>query len=246
MVIKMENLQIAICEDSLEEQQRLLAMIETVGIPASCAVFNSGEAFLQAYIAGKYDLIFMDIYMAEMTGIETVTVIRQIDETVPIAFVTTSTDHTLESYRLDALKYIEKPVKEKAVLELLQLAQMKKENSPHLNLKIGRKDVSISFERILYAEQKAHTLYLFLTGGEVLQANEKLDNVEKQFAGQPFFRCHKSFLVNLSCVKALNTELMVFAMKEGKNVHIRRESMGKAKKAFEAYLFERARRMGDE
>lgn len=242
----MESLRIAVCEDNPEEQKRLLAMIEAVGISASCTVFDSGEAFLQAYIAGKYDLIFMDIYMAEMTGIETVTVIRQIDEHVPIAFVTTSTDHTLESYRLEALKYIEKPVKEKAVRELLKLAQMKKEIFPHLNLKVGGKEISVSFERILYVEQKAHTLYLFLTGGEVLLANEKLDNVEKLFAEQPFFRCHKSYLVNLSCVKALDTELMVFAMKEGKNVHIRRESMGKAKKVFQTYLFGQARRMGNE
>lgn len=242
----MENLQIVICEDSAEEQQRLLTMIEASGIPASCVVFDSGEAFLQTYIPAKYDLIFMDIYMAEMTGIEAVTAIRQIDEQVPIAFVTASTDHTLESYRLEALKYIEKPVKEKAVRELLQLAQMKKENKPRLNIKVGGKDVSVSFERILYAEQKAHTLHLFLTGGEVLQVNEKLDNVEKQFTGQTFFRCHKSFLVNLSCVKTLDTELMVFIMKEGRNVHIRRESMGKAKKSFETYLFERTRRMGDD
>ncbi|MEG1577977.1 MAG: response regulator, partial [Oscillospiraceae bacterium] len=87
----MEDLQIAVCEDLLEEQQRLLTMIEKSGIPASCTTFESGEAFLQDYRAGKYDLIFMDIYMAGITGIETVTAIREIDEAVPIAFVTTST-----------------------------------------------------------------------------------------------------------------------------------------------------------
>lgn len=242
----MEDLQIAVCEDLLEEQQRLLTQIQKSGIPASCTTFESGEAFLQDYRIGKYDLIFMDIYMVGITGIETVTAIREIDEAVPIAFVTTSTDHTLESYRLEALKYIEKPVKEKAVVELLRMAQLKKENTPRLILKIGGKDCSVAFERILYAEQKAHSLCLFLTGGEVLQVNEKLENVENQFLSQPFFRCHKSYLVNLSYVKALDSELMVFAMKEGKNVHIRRESMGKARKAFEAYLFEKARRMGDD
>ncbi|MEG1269653.1 MAG: response regulator, partial [Oscillospiraceae bacterium] len=104
--------------------------IEKSGIPASCTTFESGEAFLQDYRAEKYDLIFMDIYMARITEIETVTAIREIDGAVPIAFVTTSTDHTLKSYRLEALKYIEKPVKKKAVQELLSLAQLKKENTP--------------------------------------------------------------------------------------------------------------------
>lgn len=242
----MEQLHIAVCEDSPEEQERLLCQIKASGIPTDCTIFAQGEALLQDYAVGKYDLIFMDIYMDGMTGIETVTAIRRIDEAVPIAFVTTSTDHTLESYRLEALKYIEKPVKEKAVRELLQLAQMKKENTPRLLLKIGGKDCSAAFDRILYLEQRAHTLFVFLISGEVLQANERLELVEPQFASQPFFRCHKSYLVNLAHVKALDTELMVFSMKEGGNVHIRRESMGKSRKAFEAYLFDRARRMGDE
>lgn len=241
----MEELQIAVCEDSAEEQQRLLEKISTAGVPAVCTVFASGEALLEHFVVGTYDLIFMDIYMGGMTGIDTVAAIRALDETVSVAFVTTSTDHALESYRLEALKYIEKPVQERAVRELLQLARMKKENTPRLRLKINGREHSAAFDRILYVEQKAHTLHVFLTGGEVLQANEKLDSIEAQFAKPPFFRCHKSYLVNLSYVRLLDTELMMFDMKEGKNVHIRRESVGKAKRAFEAYLFEKARALND-
>lgn len=242
----MEHLQIAVCEDNIEEQKQLISLIENSGIPTETMVFNSGEELLQEYRSGKFDLIFMDIYMDGMTGVEAVAAIRKIDENVAVAFTTTSTDYTLESYRLEALKYIEKPVKAKAVHKILELARLKKENTPRLMLKINSKDISVPFERILYAEQKAHTFFLFLTGGEVLQANEKLDNIEKQFEGWNFFRCHKSYLVNFAYVKSLDNELMVFSMKEGKNVHIRRESMGKARKAFEAYLFDRTRRMGDE
>lgn len=242
----MEHLQIAVCEDSIEEQKQLISLIENSGIPTKTTVFNSGEELLQEYRSGKFDLIFMDIYMDGMTGVEAVTAIRKIDENVHVAFATTSTDHALESYRLEALKYIEKPVKAKAVHGLLELTRLKKENTPRLMLKIKGKDISVPFERILYAEQKAHILFLFLAGGEVLHANEKLDNIEKQFAGQDFFRCHKSYLMNLAYVKSLEKELMVFSMKEGKNVHIRRESMAKAQKDFEAYLFDRTRRMSDE
>ncbi len=242
----MEHLQIAVCEDNIEEQQKLLSLIENSGIPSETTFFNSGEKLLREYKVRKFDLIFMDIYMNGMSGVEAVTAIRKIDENVPVAFTTTSTDYTLESYRLEALKYIEKPVKSKAVHELLELAQLKKENTPRLMLKIKGKDISVPFERILYAEQKAHTLFLFLEGGEVLQANEKLDNIEKQFEERNFFRCHKSYLVNFAYVKNLDKELMVFSIKEGHNVHIRRESMSKARKTFEAYLFDRTRRMSNE
>lgn len=237
----MENLQIAVCEDSIEEQDRILYILENSNFPVEITVFNCGEPLLENYIAGKFDLIFMDIYMTGISGVETVTQIRKFDENVPIAFTTTSTDHTLESYRLNALKYIEKPVQERAVYELLELAQLRKKNAPHLTLKIRGKEVAIQFEKIVHIEQKSHNIFLLLTGGEIIKANERLEHIEPQFEGRDFFRCHKSFLVNLSYVKNLDKELMVFIMKEGKNVHIRRDSMVIARKAFETHLFKMSR-----
>lgn len=241
----MEPLHIAVCEDSAEEQEKLLAIFKQSEIPTQTAAFVNGEDFLKEYRQGKYDLLFMDIYMAGMTGVEVVTEIREMDEALIVAFITTSTEHTLESYRLKALKYIEKPVEKKAVLELLQFAQMKKENTPRLLLKIAGKDLSLPFERIIYVEQKDHTLYLHLTGGDILQASGKLNKIEPQFAEQAFFRCHKSYLVNLCHVAELDKELKVFVMSEGDLVYIRRESVSKAKKALKAYLFAEARREGE-
>ncbi len=242
----METLHAAVCEDNPDEQSKLLAILEKSEIPTETAVYCCGEDFLREYRQGKFDLIFMDIYMDGISGVDVVAKLRETGDTVPVAFITTSTDHALESYRLEALKYIEKPLKEKAVLELLQFAQLKKEHTTRLLLKKNGRDFSLPFERILYVEQKDHALYLYLTGGETVRVKERMDAIEPQFAGQPFFRCHKSYLVNLAYVVELDRELMVFVMKEGHNVHIRRESMGKARKAFEAYLFTAARRMGNE
>ena len=238
----MEALLAAVCEDDPVEQQNLLALIGESGIPVRCDVFSSGEAFLAAFQAGKYDLIFMDIYMSGLSGVEAVTQLRKTDETVPVAFVTTSLDHTLESYRLGVLKYIEKPAREKAVRELLELALLKRESRPRLFLKIDGEEVGVAFERIRFVEQQAHELLLHLAGGELLQASERLDAVEPRFAGQDFFRCHKSFLVNLAYVQKLDRDLMAFTLQDGENVYIRRESLGDARKAYESYLFRQARR----
>lgn len=237
----MKYLHIAICEDNFDERKHLLHIVENSKFPTKVKVFDCGESFLSDYQRGKFDLVFMDIYMSGITGIETITAIRELDENISIAFTTSSTDHTLESYRLNAIKYIEKPVSKKSVYKLLELALLKKQSTPELILRVKGQTSYIPFERILYVEQKSHTLYFFLTGNEVLTANEKLDNIIKQFEGQSFFRCHKSYVVNFAYVKNLDKELMVFSMKNGSNVHIRRESMPGAKKAFESYLFKMAR-----
>lgn len=242
----MEPLKIAVCEDNAEERKSLLDILKQGEIENQTAVFTSGEDFLRDFQPGKYDLVLMDIYMNGITGVDAVTALRERDGGVPVAFITTSTDHALESYRLGAIKYIEKPVKAKAIHELLHIAQIKKNDTPHLCIRVHGQDESIPLERIVYVEQQNHTLLLHLTGGETVQTTERLDNVAPQFAGEAFFRCHKSYLVNLSQVAALDRELMVFSMKDGGNVHIRRESLSAARKAFESYLFAAVRKETDE
>ncbi len=242
----MEPRHTAICENDPSDQKKLLAILQKSDIPVEASVYCCGEDFLRDYRKGWFDLVFMDIYMDKISGVDVVARLREMGERVPVAFVTTSTEHALMGYRLDVLKYIEKPLKERVVLELLQFARLKKETTPRLLLKKNGRELSLSFERIIYVEQKGHTLYLYLTGKETVQVKERLEAIEPQFADQPFFRCHKSYLVNLSYVEELDRELMMFVMKEEHNVYVRRESMSKARKAFEAYLFAASRRPRNE
>lgn len=241
----MESLKIAICEDTHSEEEKLLALLNKSNIPTNCTVFHSGEVLLENYAVGLFDLLLMDIYMGGMTGVEAVSKIREMDEEIPIAFITTSTEHTLESYRLSALKYIEKPFKEKDIEEILKLAQMKKTNVPSLLVQKNREEQKIPFSQILYLEQQTHQVTIYLKNGDTVQIYEKLSALLPQLEGQAFFSPHKSFSVHLSYVRFIDTELKCFVMQNGKNVPIRRESMGKAKKAFEAFLFHKTRGLSE-
>ena len=121
----MEPLRLAICDDLPEEREALLALLEQAPIATVCAQFASSEELLEAFRPGGFDLLLMDIYMDGMTGVEAVRKIREMDETIPIAFTTTSTEHTLESYRLSVLKYLEKPVRQKDINDLLHLVKLR-------------------------------------------------------------------------------------------------------------------------
>lgn len=237
----MGKLRIGLCEDNVYDMEQLVFILQESGIPVSLDCFETGEDLLEQFQPGAYDLIFMDIYMGGMLGVETVQKIRALDHEVAVAFTTTSTDHTLESYRLNVLKYIEKPVVKDAVVDLLKLVQAKKQSVPHATLLINGECVCVPFHQILYLEQKGHTIQVFLQGGNVLRTHAKLDQVQLPFAEQSFFRCHKSYLVNLAYVKSIDSDYSVFKMKEGANVYIRREGMKKAREAWENWLFHRAR-----
>ncbi len=236
-----EILRIAICEDSAMEQKRLLKIIKMGEYPAEPTVFSSGEAFLQEFHTGQFDVIFMDIYMNGMSGVDTVRSIREIDENVIIAFTTSSTEYALEGYRLDVFKYLEKPVQAKDVYEVLAFTQMKQANKPKLQFKSGRQECSVPLSDILYAEQKGHYVTLYLTDHTSVRTADKLDCMQAQLTEPDFLRCHKSYLVNLGHVKSIDPELNAFVMENGDCVYIRRESFSISKKALEDFRETHAR-----
>lgn len=236
-----DRLKIAICEDTKEEGEKLTSILEEVSIPNEFRVFSSGEELLKNYEPHSYDLLLMDIYMGGISGVETIEQIRMIDEDVAVAFVTTSQDFALQSYRLSALKYIEKPYKKKEIEEILQLAKLKKESAPSLCIRRNGKDERIPFHQILFLEAQGRHVLIHMKEGEAIQITEKLVSLLPQLDGQPFFYSHKSYCVNLEMVMYIDQELKCFVVEGNENVPIRRESMSMAKKEFEHYIFEKTR-----
>lgn len=237
----MEPLQLAICDDQPEEQEALLALLQQIPIPSVCTLFGSSEELLEVFRPGKFDLLLMDIYMDGMTGVEAVQRIREIDAHIPIAFTTTSTEHALESYRLSVFKYIEKPVMQKDVHDLLQLVKLKKDSMPCLTIKQNGIEEKIPVSDILYLEQQAHHILIVQKNENELLVYGKLSTLLPQLEGLPFFCPHKSFCVNLAFVCGINREYKCYVMANGKNVHISRPNISKAKKVYEDFLFARAR-----
>ncbi len=101
------ELRIAITDDLNSEREKLSSAIaapfEKVGLAiGNIDEFTSGEALLRQFSAGKYDLIFLDIYMGGISGVETAKRIRSIDKNVMLVFVTTSNEFASESYAVKA------------------------------------------------------------------------------------------------------------------------------------------------
>ena len=76
--------------------------------------FSSAEELLRAFEVGKYDILVLDIYMRDMSGMEAAKIIRKRDAEVSIIFLTSSVEHVLEGYRVFATGYFIKPIMEHA------------------------------------------------------------------------------------------------------------------------------------
>lgn len=234
-------LHIALCEDTQSDRELLERQLAESGFAVEYESFSSGEELLLAFLPGKYDVIFLDIYMDGIKGVEAAAKIRKTDRTVTLVFTTTSTEHTLESYRLKASSYLEKPVKSEDVREVLELVLAKRDSTAYVSLLIEGVNRKLPLESILYFEHKGHAVFI-RTHAETLRTSQtvKLKDIEPLLPNC-FFRCHHSYIANLRYVRSVDQELKVFEMQNGDKVHIRHSSFSKSVKAYEEYLFSRAR-----
>lgn len=230
-------LRIVICEDSCEDADRLKSLIMESGIPVSIELFASGEDLLQTFKPGRYDLAFIDIYMNGLSGIKAVELIRKNDTNVVIAFATSSLDHTLDSYRLGALKYLEKPIKAEDVKEALELAEMKVRSRASISLLISGEHTDVPLDSLLYFEVKNREVWAFTSSG-ILKISQtvKLDDIESILPSPPFIRCHHSFFVNLCYVDSM--ENGDFRMANGDRVYVRRGDAVKYASVFKNFLLD--------
>ena len=203
-------LQIAICDDELffrEKMQKLLERyLKKRELPYELHAFLSGEAFLaQCENNVKFDIVFLDISMEKIDGIQTAQRIRSFHSDTYIVFVTAFMDYALEGYKVSAIRYLMKDTLDLAMEEcmtaILQKMQIAQVTFPFLE---GEK--KLYTDNILYVESKGHKAIFHYMEEEAVtyQIYDKLDNVERKLEGCHFLRIHKSFLVNMKHIRKVS------------------------------------------
>lgn len=128
------DLRIAITDDLNSEREKLssaiIAPFSKVGLNVgNIDEYTSGEELLRQFSAGRYDLIFLDIYMGGMSGVETAKRIRTLDKNVMLVFVTTSNEFASESYAVKANFYLLKPVRAESIKQLAETVAQQLKNT---------------------------------------------------------------------------------------------------------------------
>ena len=232
-----DPLRIAVCEDDPKDAALLIKLIEDSGIPAICNFYDNAQAFLAAFVPGSLDLIFFDIYMQGLSGMEAAGEVRRKDEDIVIAFATSSQSHALESYRLGALKYLEKPFALQAVIETIKIAALKKKTKKTVSLLIGGKAVELVMDSILFFEMDAavHAVQIHLYG-QTLRASQTLglNDIESLLPKKQFLRCHRGYIVNLRRVRGFSGADCI--MENGEKAFVRLKDAKKVKRAYDEFM----------
>ncbi|HAM15524.1 MAG TPA: hypothetical protein DCP91_06660 [Eggerthellaceae bacterium] len=169
--------------------------------------------------------------------------IRTVDPDVMLAFVTTSGDYAMAGYRARVERYLLKPFRDEEAHEIVASAAQRAGLKTEHGLDLAGE--TIPHSRIRFIEQNNHAIVIHLMSGGERRRRARLDDIEAKLPCPPFYRCHKSYLVNLDHVKNIDRSLNTFELDGKERAYIRRASMAEAQRLFEERTIERTLRLGE-
>lgn len=208
---------IAICEDEEDQQELLKAHIKQIfkglSVEYSLDVYNSGEELIENY-SKDIDIVLLDIQLIEINGMDTARKIRVIDNKVEIIFITSLIEYALEGYEVRAYRYLIKPVKYDDLKEyIINCIKEIDINNKYIIVKEQGNQMKLDINEITYVEVQKETITIH-TFNKVYKINGTMNNIEKEIDCCRFFRCHKSFLVNLEHVKSIKQYIAILENSE--------------------------------
>ena len=205
---------VALVEDDAADRQRLHEYLQQYerdsGERFRVTLFADGDEITEDYRA-DYDIILLDIEMTFVDGMTAAERIRQKDQEVVIIFITNMPQYVMKGYTVDALDYVLKPVSYYAFSQRIDraLARMKKRTKAYLTVPIHGGVQKVDLSELKYIEVQDHDL-LYHLRRETIQTKGVLSEVEEQLREQPFFRCGKSYLINLEYVDRIqNNDVII-------------------------------------
>lgn len=231
-------MRIAICDDEAVQVQLIRHYIgrwaEARQQQVECFGFSGAEEYLMHSEEHAFDMLFLDIQMGSISGVELARSLRRHDENVAIVFVTGLREHVFTGYEVQALHYLVKPMREEDCHRCLDLVWDRMQNAREkvLVFSLEGELMRIPFNSIICAEAQGHYLRLVTTGGEY-NRKMSLGELEQELAEGSFCRCHRSYLVNLRHVKRLTPEDAI--LDDDSRVPISRQNREAISRAFVDY-----------
>lgn len=233
---------IAICDDDekcLADTKRMLenwSSATSTGTQIDC--FDNGDSLIRETDTTRYDIIFLDIVMPLLNGMDTAKELRDRDKTVKIIFLTSSPEFALQSYSVKATDYCIKPVAYQRLKQVMDdLTALHRQEPENLTLKTVGGYQKIYLHDIEYIEAQNKRVFFFLKSSKVVEVIQPLYTFETGLSdSKGFFKCHRSYLVYLPNVDYFsNTEIKT---KSGRLIPIAR-GYGKAfQDAYFAAMFQ--------
>lgn len=201
-------MKICICDDDLRIHNEIKQLIgdffSQSDIPEFLC-FNSGEELLLHYSQGnEVDIIFLDIEMSEINGIETATEIRKYSPDAIIIFVSSHKNYVFDAFRCEALHFIVKPINPTEFYDVFNRAVNKYRSTRNfLPLQWQNTRMNIKISDIFYVEGYRRHLRIY-TANETFEASGNITSAYEKLREHGFLLIHQGYIVNMQYIKRFN------------------------------------------
>lgn len=236
-------MRIAIVDDLETHRKRLYEQIQIQlsrhALDAQITQYENCEAFLNEAAKENFEVVFLDIYMNGMSGVEAAKKLRTTDKECIIIFTTASADHALEGFRVRALDYLVKPYSDEEIENLFEeILRRLPVPDKYIDIRVVGGNVRLRLSEIVFAEHFRHQIHIHNSDDKTTVTRQTIAQFTSQLCGdERFFLCSRGVIVNMEYAKDFNgTE---FILKNGRTISVSRDNSKTARAAFGDFLFKR-------
>lgn len=228
-------IRIAIVDDEKVIREQIKKLVEKKQNDCEIDTYGTGEDLLKA--DSVYDIIFLDIQMNGMNGIDTARALRQKADNTVLIFITSVKEYVFDAFDVAAFHYLIKPIEENKFWEVCDRAVLevtKKKQNPSGQIFIKTRSQSITLEQsdVLYIESRAKKVEIH-TKTNIVEAYAAISELEKQLVGS-FYRCHRGYLVNMAFIAGYENDSIT--LNNGETIILSKDKYSEFVKVYMRYL----------
>ncbi len=231
------SLQVAICDDepviANEIKERLFRYKPDYIID----LYLSGKELLNSM--NEYDLIFLDIEMPEMNGMEVATALRNKEYEGNLVFLTSHTEFMSDAFKVKAFRFLQKPIVDSAFQEAVDEAEEEVMNHKKILVDTTEGTTLISIRDIIYFETIRNYTYIHMKQGE-LETRKTLHEWMDIIGQEHFYQVHKSYAVALRYIETIGSD-GIFMKDINGRIPVSKRKIKEVKDVFFAYVRKHAR-----
>ncbi|WP_312650095.1 LytR/AlgR family response regulator transcription factor [Aminipila sp.] len=210
---------LAICDDELQELDRANSLLKQYihehPLHQINTDFFSSPLELLAYVEAnnRFDVLLMDVYMPGILGTDAARELRDMGDTCQIIFLTTSRDHAVDAFSLNAAHYLLKPYSEKDFFTALDkvLDNLTKKEG-NITVKSTEGISRIELNKLVYCETENHLQRLYLQDGRTICVRKSSTEIFELLHEDPrFYKCGSTYIFNMDYITEISSQNVVFS-----------------------------------
>ncbi|HPY84462.1 LytTR family DNA-binding domain-containing protein [Ruminococcus sp. XPD3002] len=199
-------MKIAICDDEQIFRDTLYKKLVKYNKTFEIKEFRTGRELIDSRI--KFDIIFLDIEMPELNGMDTAKKLRKLSVGSIIIFLTSHIECIQDAFKVKAFRFLSKPVQEDALNEALEEAEKEIVGQEKIVINQKGKIFELSVPDVMYFEAFGDGTYVYDNKDNVYECTVALKEWDKRLEGMPFFKIHKSYIVSMMYVSSINNNVL--------------------------------------